>query len=34
MGEHALGRAGKLTTGITLALIAVSVVALAVFSIT
>jgi NRAMP (natural resistance-associated macrophage protein)-like metal ion transporter len=34
MGEHALGRAGKLTTGITLALIAASVTALAVFSIT
>jgi NRAMP (natural resistance-associated macrophage protein)-like metal ion transporter len=34
MGDHALGLAGKLTTGITLALIAASVTALAVLSVT
>jgi NRAMP (natural resistance-associated macrophage protein)-like metal ion transporter len=34
MGEHALGLAGRLTTGITLALIAASVAALAVLSVT
>jgi Mn2+/Fe2+ NRAMP family transporter len=34
MGDHALGFAGKLTTGITLALIAASVAALAVLSVT
>ena len=33
MGEHALGLAGKLTTGLTLALIAASVTALAVLSV-
>ena len=33
MGDHALGVAGKLTTGITLALIAASVTALAVLSV-
>jgi hypothetical protein len=34
MGDHALGLAGKLTTGITLALVAASVAALAVLSAT
>jgi len=33
MGDHALGLAGKLTTGITLALVAASVTALAVLSV-
>jgi hypothetical protein len=33
MGDHALGPAGKLMTGITLALVAASVAALAVLSV-